>query len=62
MVESVPVVLKQGLKKDEAEKLMKQLMDAGAKVELIWWDNKKWDDYMRWDLKHGIHWIINNQS
>lgn len=35
MVEGVPVVLKQGLKKDEAEKLMKQLVDAGAKVELI---------------------------
>ncbi len=35
MVEGAPIVVKQGLKKDEAEKLMKVLIDAGAKVELL---------------------------
>ena len=35
MVENAPVVVKQGLKKDEAEKLMKLLVEAGAKVELL---------------------------
>jgi len=35
MVESIPVVLMKGMKKEEAEKMMKQLIDAGAKVELI---------------------------
>ena len=36
MVEKAPVVVKEGLKKDEADKLVKLLVDAGAKVELIW--------------------------
>ena len=35
MVENAPVVVKQGLKKEEAEKLMKVLVEAGAKVELL---------------------------
>lgn len=35
MVESAPVVLKQGLKKEEAEQLQKVLVEAGAKVELL---------------------------
>lgn len=35
MVEGAPVVVKQGLKKDEAEKLMKALVDIGAKAELL---------------------------
>jgi len=34
LVESAPVVLKEGAKKDEAEALKKSLEDAGAKVEL----------------------------
>jgi ribosomal protein L7/L12 len=29
------VMVKQGLKKDEAEKLMKTIMDAGGKCELL---------------------------
>lgn len=35
MVEGAPVVVKPGLKKDEAEKLMKLIVDAGAKAELV---------------------------
>lgn len=35
MVENAPVVVKQGLKKDEAEKLQKILVEAGAKAELL---------------------------
>jgi len=35
MVENAPIVVKQGLKKEEAEKLMQVLADAGAKAELI---------------------------
>ncbi len=35
MVEGAPIVVKQGLKKDEAEKLMKTIMDAGGKAELV---------------------------
>jgi ribosomal protein L7/L12 len=35
MVENAPVVLKQGLKKEEAEKLLKVLQDSGAKAELL---------------------------
>lgn len=34
MVESAPKAIKTGLPKDEAEKLKKELEDAGAKVEL----------------------------
>lgn len=35
MVEKAPVVVKAGIKKEEAEALMKTLADAGAKVELV---------------------------
>jgi len=35
LVEKAPVVIKEGLKKDEAEKLKKLLTDAGAVVELL---------------------------
>lgn len=35
MVEGAPVVVKQGLKKEEADKLLKTLIDAGAKAELL---------------------------
>jgi ribosomal protein L7/L12 len=35
MVEGAPIVVKQGLKKDEAEKLMKLIVDAGAKAALL---------------------------
>eukprot|EP00600_Ochromonadales_sp_CCMP1393_P001761 CAMPEP_0174987854 /NCGR_PEP_ID=MMETSP0004_2-20121128/19788_1 /TAXON_ID=420556 /ORGANISM="Ochromonas sp., Strain CCMP1393" /LENGTH=205 /DNA_ID=CAMNT_0016240979 /DNA_START=5 /DNA_END=623 /DNA_ORIENTATION=+ len=35
MVENAPVVVKQGLKKDEAESLLKALTDVGAKAELL---------------------------
>ncbi len=35
MVEGAPIVVKQGLKKDEAEKLLKTLIEAGAKAELL---------------------------
>lgn len=35
LVEKAPVVLKEGLKKDEAEAFKKLLMDAGATVELV---------------------------
>lgn len=35
LVEKAPVVLKEGLKKDEAEAFKKLLMDAGAAVELV---------------------------
>jgi large subunit ribosomal protein L7/L12 len=35
MVEGAPIVVKQGLKKEEAEKLLKTLIDAGAKAELL---------------------------
>ena len=34
LVEKAPVVVKQGLKKDEAEALMKALVDVGGEVEL----------------------------
>ncbi|MBQ2789301.1 MAG: ribosomal protein L7/L12, partial [Thermoguttaceae bacterium] len=34
MVESAPKAIKTGLSKDEAEKLKKELEDAGAKVSL----------------------------
>jgi large subunit ribosomal protein L7/L12 len=34
MVEGVPATVKEGVSKDEAEKIKKQLEDAGAKVEL----------------------------
>jgi large subunit ribosomal protein L7/L12 len=34
MVEGVPATVKEGISKEEAEKLKKQLEDAGAKVEL----------------------------
>lgn len=35
MVEKAPVVLKEGLKKEEVEALQKQLTDVGATVEII---------------------------
>ena len=35
MVEGAPIMVKQGLKKEEAEKLLKTLIDAGAKAELL---------------------------
>lgn len=35
MVEGAPVVVKQGLKKDEADNLMKLIVDAGGKAELL---------------------------
>lgn len=35
MVEKAPVVVKAGVKKDEADALMKTLVDAGAKVEVV---------------------------
>ena len=35
LVEKAPVVVKEGVKKDEVEKLQKQLEDAGAAVELL---------------------------
>lgn len=35
LVEKAPVVLKEGLKKDEAEAFKKLLIDAGAAVELV---------------------------
>jgi large subunit ribosomal protein L7/L12 len=35
MVEKAPVVLKQGLSKDEADELAKALTEAGAEIELI---------------------------
>jgi hypothetical protein len=35
MVENAPIVVKAGLKKEEAEKLMQVLADVGAKAELI---------------------------
>ena len=35
LVEKAPVVVKEGLKKDEAEKLKKLLIDAGAVAELV---------------------------
>jgi len=34
-VESAPVVVKKGIKKDEAEALKKVLIEAGAQVELL---------------------------
>ncbi|MEK7208736.1 MAG: 50S ribosomal protein L7/L12 [Patescibacteria group bacterium] len=34
LVESAPAMLKEGMKKDEAEKFKKQIEDAGGKVEL----------------------------
>jgi len=34
MVEGVPVVVKAGLSKDEAEELLKKLVDLGADAEL----------------------------
>jgi large subunit ribosomal protein L7/L12 len=35
LVEKAPVVIKQGLKKDEVENFKKILIDAGAQVEVI---------------------------
>lgn len=35
LVEKAPVVVKTGLKKDEAEKLKKILVDCGAEIELL---------------------------
>ena len=35
MVEKAPVVVKTGLKKEEAEKIKKVLVEAGAQVELV---------------------------
>lgn len=35
LVEKAPCVLKEGVKKDEAEKIKKLLVDAGAGVELL---------------------------
>lgn len=35
MVEGAPIMVKQGLKKEEAEKLMKAIVDAGGKAELL---------------------------
>ncbi|KAJ1413453.1 ribosomal protein L7/L12 C-terminal domain-containing protein [Ochromonadaceae sp. CCMP2298] len=35
MVEGAPIVVKQGLKKDEAEKLIAVLLAAGGKCELV---------------------------
>jgi ribosomal protein L7/L12 len=35
MVEKAPIVVKQGLKKDEAEKLKATLLEAGGKAELL---------------------------
>jgi large subunit ribosomal protein L7/L12 len=35
MVEKAPVVVKQGLKKDEADKLKATLLEAGGKAELL---------------------------
>ena len=35
MVEGAPIVVKKGLKKDEADKLMKLIADAGGKAELL---------------------------
>jgi large subunit ribosomal protein L7/L12 len=34
LVDAVPSVLKEGLKKEEADALKKQIEDAGGKVEL----------------------------
>lgn len=34
LVESVPIVVKEGISKEEAEKIKKELEEAGAKVEL----------------------------
>jgi len=34
LVDNIPATLKEGMKKDDAEALKKQLEDAGAKVEL----------------------------
>ena len=34
LVESAPAMLKEGVKKEEAEKIKKQIEDAGGKVEL----------------------------
>jgi ribosomal protein L7/L12 len=34
LVEKAPVVIKEGVKKDEAEAFKKLLIDAGAKVDL----------------------------
>ena len=34
LVEAAPAVLKEGVKKEEAEKIKKQIEDAGGKVEL----------------------------
>ena len=34
-MESAPVVVKKGLKKEEAENMKKLLIDAGAQVELL---------------------------
>lgn len=34
LVEKAPVVVKQGLKKEEAENFKKVLLDAGAQVEV----------------------------
>ena len=35
MVEKAPVVVKTGLKKDEADALLKLIVEAGGEVELI---------------------------
>jgi ribosomal protein L7/L12 len=35
LVERAPVVVKEGLKKDEIEALKKTLVDAGAQVEVV---------------------------
>ena len=35
MVEKVPITVKTGLKKEEAEAIKKVLMEAGAEIELI---------------------------
>lgn len=35
MVENSPVVVKQGLKKEEAEKLKATIVEAGGKAELL---------------------------
>lgn len=35
MVEKSPIVVKQGLKKDEAEKLKAAILEAGGKAELL---------------------------
>lgn len=34
-MEKAPVVIKEGVKKDEADQLKKLLIDAGAEVELV---------------------------